>query len=433
MNIGLISREYPPFFGGGIGTYTDQTACALARAGHRVVVVTVSSDGREHAEDRDGVTVVRLPFVRGHDWSGPDPAIADAHARRLWRRVHPVAVFALQVARAAPRLIAEHGLEVFESPDTGALGAELIAAIARGECPPVPLVTTVHSPSAWIARVNGDAAAERTERGLWAAERRQARGCAAVTTPSRAMAAEAAALWDLPLASIRVIPAPLGRLEPVALASAESPAPRPNARAVLFAGRLEPRKGVATLLDALPSVLAAVPDAQLTLAGEDVPDPASPARRFGAPRIAALPEPLRARVRHLGRLSPDALTAQRALAPIAVVPSPTDNYPNTCIEAMAAGQIVVAARSGGMAEMIEHGVSGLLFTPEDPAALAEALERALTLPPAEAAAMQRAAARRILAVGGNAAVTAAKIDHYRQALSAPPPRPRGRLRALLGW
>ena len=41
MNVCLISREFPPFFGGGIGTYTVHWSRALAAAGHRVVVVTV--------------------------------------------------------------------------------------------------------------------------------------------------------------------------------------------------------------------------------------------------------------------------------------------------------------------------------------------------------------------------------------------------------
>src|SRR5262245_8476885 len=126
MTICLISREYPPFFGGGIGSYTVRWSRALAGAGHRVVVLTVSDDGREGRERHEGVDVVRLPFIRGMgqtgDWSGPHPLISTAQTRAAFAAFSPVAVFAMQIAGALPRLVEEFGIRVVEAPDTGALG-----------------------------------------------------------------------------------------------------------------------------------------------------------------------------------------------------------------------------------------------------------------------------------------------------------------------
>src|SRR5204863_3261721 len=102
------------------------------------------------------------------------------------------------------------------------------------------------------------------------------------------------------------------------------------------------------------------------------------------------------RIRVHGRLDGPSLAAIRARARTIVVPSPMDNFPNTGMEAMAEGHIVIAARAGGMAEMIRDGIDGLVFEPEDSRACAAALRRAAALTPEEAARMGRRAAGRML-------------------------------------
>ncbi len=60
--------------------------------------------------------------------------------------------------------------------------------------------------------------------------------------------------------------------------------------------------------------------------------------------------------------------------------SANEGLPVSLIEAMAAGRPVVATRVGGVPDLVEHGVTGLLVSPEDPAALAEATMALLTDP-----------------------------------------------------
>jgi glycosyltransferase involved in cell wall biosynthesis len=57
-----------------------------------------------------------------------------------------------------------------------------------------------------------------------------------------------------------------------------------------------------------------------------------------------------------------------------------DGIPNVLVEAMAAGLPVVSTTVSGIPELIEHGVSGWLVPPKDPAALADALQRLLVAP-----------------------------------------------------
>jgi hypothetical protein len=90
-----------------------------------------------------------------------------------------------------------------------------------------------------------------------------------------------------------------------------------------------------------------------------------------------------------------------------------DNFPFTCVEAMARGKVVVGGSAGGVGEMIEDGKSGVLFAPGDAGACAVALRRALAMSDAERAAMGREAARRIAELCGNERVVARRVELYR--------------------
>jgi glycosyltransferase involved in cell wall biosynthesis len=79
-----------------------------------------------------------------------------------------------------------------------------------------------------------------------------------------------------------------------------------------------------------------------------------------------------------------------AAADAFVLPSRSEAFPNGAIEAMAAGLPVVASATGGLLDLIDDGRTGLLVRPDDPAALAQAIE-ALIVSPARASALAAAA------------------------------------------
>lgn len=72
------------------------------------------------------------------------------------------------------------------------------------------------------------------------------------------------------------------------------------------------------------------------------------------------------------------LNAAIGEASVCCFPSLWENFPNVCLEAMAAGKTVVASDAGGMLEIIEQEKSGLLFPSGEVSLLADALARALT-------------------------------------------------------
>jgi glycosyltransferase involved in cell wall biosynthesis len=97
-----------------------------------------------------------------------------------------------------------------------------------------------------------------------------------------------------------------------------------------------------------------------------------------------------ARVRHVG-FREDVAAVYGAADVVAVPSKQPDPFPNAALEAAAAGCCVVASAHGGLPELIEDGVSGVLVAPGDPVALAEAVA-ALRADPARRAALGAAAA-----------------------------------------
>ncbi len=132
----------------------------------------------------------------------------------------------------------------------------------------------------------------------------------------------------------------------------------------LYAGRLAPEKGVDVLIQA---VGLAGPRVRLKVAGAGSEEPHL--RRLASDYAVG-------KVEFLGYLTARALAREMASARAVVVPSRwPENTPAVILEAFAAGAAVVAARIGGVPEMVDDGVEGMLFEPGDVRGLAERLDR----------------------------------------------------------
>jgi glycosyltransferase involved in cell wall biosynthesis len=115
-------------------------------------------------------------------------------------------------------------------------------------------------------------------------------------------------------------------------------------------------------------VAEAMPSAQLLIAGEGsgLDELRTLAASFG---------PAESRISFTGHR--DDIAAITAALDVSVLPSHREAQGLVIIEAMAAGRPVVASAVGGIPEMIQDGVTGLLVPPGDPAALARAIVRVL--------------------------------------------------------
>ena len=134
---------------------------------------------------------------------------------------------------------------------------------------------------------------------------------------------------------------------------------------LLCVGRLIPIKGHIVLLRALAEARSRVPGLRLDIAGRG---PLEPALRALAKELE-----LEDAVRFLGHVAP----IQRAIeeSAVIVVPSLGEGFGMVALEAMERSRPVIAAEIGGLGELVEHGVTGLLVTPGDADGLAAAIVR----------------------------------------------------------
>jgi SAM-dependent methyltransferase len=154
-----------------------------------------------------------------------------------------------------------------------------------------------------------------------------------------------------------------------------SPSRRQGAVEVLFVGRLEPRKGIDTLLACLPSLAGEFPDLTFTIVGADnIPSPSGPTYRELFERSEAGAR-LRDRVRFTGVLSEADLARRYADCDIFVAPSKYESFGLILLEAMMFGKPVIASDVGGMAHIVEPDGNGFLVPPGDAQSLRQAVAR----------------------------------------------------------
>ena len=175
-------------------------------------------------------------------------------------------------------------------------------------------------------------------------------------------------------ASIAVIP------NGVDLAAFEARSPAPAIRRFIVVANLRPEKSHETLLAAVAALREECPDIEVEIVGD------GPRRR--EIETLASREGVASNVTFLGHR--EDVPSLLANADAFVLPSRSEAFPNSAIEAMAAGLPVIASAVGGLLDLIEHGRTGLLVPAGDSNALAAAM-RSVVRSPERAIAMGRAA------------------------------------------
>lgn len=146
----------------------------------------------------------------------------------------------------------------------------------------------------------------------------------------------------------------------------------PTAPRLLFAGGLVPLKNPLGVVNAFAKVHRSVPDARLVLVGPELDAVYAKTVRD---RVSALG--LDDHVEFAGFVDNERMRHEIAIARAIVVFSRQENAPTIIAQAMAAAKPVVAARVGGVPEMVDDGESGLLVESEDEDGLADCLTRIL--------------------------------------------------------
>lgn len=139
---------------------------------------------------------------------------------------------------------------------------------------------------------------------------------------------------------------------------------------VVFVGRLHHQKGADILVDACRILTERSVPVSVRVVGDGPERPALEAQAVGD-RLGGV-------LGFVGEVGDPRPELERA--EVFVLPSRTEGMSNALLEAMAGGKAIVATAVSGSTELIEDGVNGLLVRPDDPEALADALEWLATHP-----------------------------------------------------
>ena len=205
-----------------------------------------------------------------------------------------------------------------------------------------------------------------------AAEGQLAKTCDRIIAATERETAELARFYDAPAARMQIIPCgvDLDLFRPVDQASARGQLGfDPDARLLLYVGRLEPQKGIERLLAAV-SHLKHLPKIKLVVIGGDGHHEPEFQRLLQLSKELDIQD----KVFFAGRVEQQDLPTYYSAANLLVVPSHHESFGLVALEALACGTPVVTSDVGAMRDIIIENETGCVVSPADPPGLAEKIE-----------------------------------------------------------
>lgn len=350
MKILMLSWEYPPRTVGGLARHVEGLSRALCRKRVEVAVVTAGDGISPKPYLSDGVLLYPAPNY-------PLPSLGF---------VSEIQHLNFSFIEQATSLINSWGsVDLIHAHDwLTAYAARALKHIYR-----VPLISTIHATEyGRNCGLHNDLQNYISSIEWWLTYEAWK-----VIVCSRTMKNEVGSIFQLPEDKVEVIPNGIAPEEFVLKADNCFPRDKyalPEEKILFFIGRLVPEKGVQTLLEAAPQILAREPRAKIVIAGTGP---------YGEElkRLAFSLE-LGEKVCFLGYVNDEERNAVFSYADLAVFPSLYEPFGIVALEGMAAGVPVVVADTGGLGETINHEINGLKFVPGNPDSLSQQVIRVLS-------------------------------------------------------
>ncbi len=351
LNVMMFSWEFPPRVIGGISPHVYFLSKSLAKNGVKVHVVTCDFPGAPAHEVIDGVEVYRID-----SYKNPSPDFA------TW-----VYLMNLNMQREAAAIAAglRDKIDVFHAHDwlvaTAGIGLKHVFR--------KPLLVTMHSTE--IGRRDG--IHTTTEKMIHETEAWLTYEAWRVICCSDYMVQHVKWAFGLPSDKSAMVP---NGVNPHVydgsakqdLKSFRSKFALPEEKIVLYVGRLVYEKGIHILINAVPKVLEKV-DAKFVIVGSGyMKDQLSNiVRSMG----------LEHKVLFEGFMDEEDLQKLQKCADVCVVPSLFEPFGIVALEAMAAKSPVVVSDTGGLAEIVDHDVTGVKVYPNNADSLAWGITKVL--------------------------------------------------------
>lgn len=355
----FLTRTYPPGSIGGIGRYVNHLAEAIAQQGHQVHVLT-AGQGHDRVDFENGVWVHRIVIkesappaglaIPGHLWNYSQTMFREAEEIANRRPVH---------CACAP---------IWD--------VEGIAFLVQRK---FRLVTSLHTTLQSYLDSNPDKAADKLfldgfAMPVLALEKRLMQESDGILANSEGIVEEIEHGYSFRFDRSRLRLVPHGICDWTLLAEAPVGRSREGVVRACFIGRLEARKGADVFLSIVPSLLEKYPNLEIHIVGNDqIAGAGGQTMRaiFESrnPQYVAHP-----RLVFHGEVDDLQLRGFYRSADIVVAPSRFESFGLVHLEAMMFGKPVIGCSAGGMKEVIQDGVTGLLALPGDDESLRRCVE-----------------------------------------------------------
>lgn len=346
MKVLLFSWEYPPHMVGGLGQHVYDLSRFLVRQGVEVHIITPRVESHPDYQQENGVHIHRVgsSYLEGENfksWTFRFNSDAIREAVNINSRIG-----GFDLIHAHDWLVAYPGravTKIFE----------------------IPLVTTIHA----TEHGRNLGLHNRMQLEINEIEKNLALEAERVICCSQYMQDEISSLFGRPREDITIIPNGVD-------SELFKPMPQnprfnisPEEKVIFFLGRLVPEKGIWFLINAMPQILAEIPQAYLYIGGRGpmLPDLKRLTNRLG----------LNEKVVFTGFIYHEERNYIYDRAKVAVFPSLYEPFGIVALEAMATGTPVIVGDVGGLSEIVANEVTGIKVHPANETELAQAIIRVL--------------------------------------------------------
>lgn len=362
LRICLLSTAYPPFQYEGVGRHTNLMARGLFELGHTVHVITHGE--KDVVSFYDGAYVHQVPH-------------ADRYGRyRMFSKLYYALNHSHAVHDKVQRLMLNDGIQIVDTPLWQFDG--LVTAVNNR----LPVVVRLQTALRQIAAIQQDSDADA--RLVGEMEEDLIRRAAYLIPNSQATLQKVQSVYGIQPAADQytIIPHGIVPVDDAAIRPFDPDNP-PDTFTVLYLGRLEKRKGIRDLFQAIPAVLAKSPHTRFIIAGADNSHRDGFQQETGLDYAAYFSRhyvKYAGNVTFLGPVSEEKLQELYQTCDLFVAPSLYESFGLIYLEAMNYAKPVIGCHAGGIPEVVAHGENGLLVEPEAPDQLAEAINQLLQSP-----------------------------------------------------
>lgn len=357
MHIVFVCAEYPyeNQATGGFGTYVQQLAAALLKKKHQVTIICKGTADQIIVNENLTIRVLGPMLLQLTQVLKLFPS---AYVFRLCMFLTYPLGFSWRVYRILVEMIRSSTVDIIEGGD---FGAELFFFLLKRRSHLPITIIKLHTPSFVIRRYNEEKP-NLFYRAMELLELYSLKHVDALYSPTKNLAKIVTAALQIPVKT--VIPYPVSHV-------VKSGKSIRKQNIILYVGKIQPKKGVLVLTEAIQKILLQLPETKFIFVGPDTIHEGVSTKKNIMKQLRKYK--INKQVKFLNELPKTEVYKLYRKAAVTVVPSLWDNFPNVILEAGLHGSPVLATRTGGIPEMITHGLTGILVPPHNSDELASEL------------------------------------------------------------